>query len=94
MTTIEDLYYGNIVPCERGFKRGSRTDELLKLISRNETELDATLTEKQREIFDKVKDCMNELSCITEREAFKQGFILATRIMIESTSGLENVEDV
>jgi hypothetical protein len=30
MTTLEDLYYGNISPHERYIKRGTRVDKLLK----------------------------------------------------------------
>ena len=60
----------------------------------NEEELNAGLTEKQKETFEKFKDCTSELSCITEREAFSSGFILATRIMVEVMQGLEEVEDI
>jgi len=94
MTTLEDLYYGNISPHERYIKRGSRIDNLVKLICKNEEELNAGLTEKQKETFEKFKDCTSELSCITEREAFRDGFILAVRIMVEAMEGLETVEDI
>ena len=94
MTTLEDLYYGNISPHERYIKRGSRVDHLVKLICKNEEELNSTLTEKQKETFEKFKDCTSELSSITEREAFCSGFILATRIMAEVMQGLEEVEDI
>ena len=94
MTTLEDLYYGNISPHERYIKRGTRVDKLVKLICKNEEELGAGLTEKQKETFEKFKDCTSELSCITEREAFSSGFILATRIMVEVMQGLEEVEDI
>ena len=87
MTTLEDLYYGNISPHERYIKRGTRVDKLVKLICKNEEELNAGLTEKQKETFEKFKDCTSELSCITEREAFSSGFILATRIMVEVMQG-------
>ncbi len=93
MTTLEDLYYGNISPHERYIKRGTRVDKLVKLICKNEEELNSGLTEKQKETFEKFKDCTSELSCITEREAFSAGFILATRIMAEVMQGLEQVED-
>ena len=33
MTTLEDLYYGNISPHEKYIKRGTRVDKLVKLIS-------------------------------------------------------------
>ena len=93
MTTLENLYYGNISPHERYIKQGTRVDKLVKLICKNEDDLTATLTEKQKESFEKFKDCTSELSCITEREAFSAGFILATRIMMEVMEGLQEVEE-
>jgi hypothetical protein len=86
-TTLEDLYFGNISPHERYIQRGTRVDKLVKLICRNEEELNTSLTEKQKESFEKFKDCTNELSCITEGEAFSAGFILATRLMVEVMQG-------
>ena len=94
MTTLEDLYYGNISPHERYIKRGTRVDKLVKLICKNEEELNSGLTEKQKESFEKFKDCTSELSCITEREAFGSGFILATRIMVEVMQGLEQFDEM
>jgi len=94
MTTLEDLYYGNISTRERYIKRGSRVDQLVKLICKNEEELNSTLTEKQKETFEKFKDCQSELAGLTERDAFRDGFILATRIMVEVMQGLEEVEDI
>ena len=35
MTTLEDLYYGNISPYERYIKRGTRVDKPVKLICKN-----------------------------------------------------------
>ena len=55
MTTLEDLYYGNIGPNERYIKRGTRVDKLVKLICKNEEELNSGLTEKQKETFEKVQ---------------------------------------
>jgi hypothetical protein len=83
MTTLEDLYYGNISPHERYIKRGTRVDKLVKLICKNEEELNSTLTEKQKETFEKFKDAYSELYCCFERDMFAQGFIIATKIMIE-----------
>ncbi len=94
MTTLEDLYYGNISPHERYIKRGTRIDKLVKLIFKNEDELNAGLTEKQKETFEKFRGGQGELTCVTGREAFTAGFILATRIMVEVMEGLEEVEDI
>lgn len=88
MTTLEDLYYGNIRPQERYIKRGSKADELVKVICKNEENLTSTLTEQQKETFKKLKACYDEMTSITEREVFLDGFILATRIMAEVMQGL------
>jgi len=94
MTTFEDLYYGNISPCERDMRRGSRMDKLAKLICKNEESLMSTLTEQQKETFERFKDCQSEISDITARRAFTDGFILATRIMVEVMDGMETVEEI
>lgn len=94
MTTLEDLYYGNISPHERYIKQGTMIDNLVKLMCKNEEGLTTTLTEQQKEMFEKYKDCQNELSGLTEREAFTDGFILATRIMVEVMQGMGTVEEV
>lgn len=52
MTTLEDLYYSNISLHARYIKRGSRVDKLVKLICKNEEELNARLTEKQKETYE------------------------------------------
>ncbi len=56
MTTLEDLYYGNINPHERHIKQGTRIDKLVKLMCKNEEGLTVTLTEQQKEMFEKYKD--------------------------------------
>lgn len=94
MTTLEDLYFGNINPNERDTKRGSRMDQLVKLMCKNEDALNTTLTEQQKETFEKFKDAQRELSLLSERDAFRNGFILATRIMVEVMEGLEEVDDI
>ncbi len=94
MTTLEDLYYGNISPHERYIKRGTRMDKAVKLLCKNEDSLSATLTEQQKETFEKFKECQRELCDLTARQAFSDGFILATRIMVEVMEGLQEVEDI
>lgn len=93
MTTLEDLYYGNIIPHEHSFKRGSAYSEVLGYIVRHEDDLKATLTEQQKEIFEKLKDCESELHGMNELEAFINGFKLATRIMIEVMHEPSDKED-
>ena len=93
MTTLEDLYYGNIRPSERKIHQGTERAQLLEYICRHEDALTATLTEQQKEVFEKYKDCRGELSGMTERDAFRAGFILAAQIMIEVMDGMGTVEE-
>ena len=83
MNIIEELWYGNISPCERDFKKGSKYSELLGYIIRHEEYLKKQLNDEEIEIFDKFTECTNEMYGIAEREAFVRGFTLGTRIIIE-----------
>ena len=87
MTTLENLYYGNIAPHEYEVVRGSEYDITAKLVIRHEQELSATLTEQQNVILQKIKDNHTELmNLLGERDAFCRGFSLAVRLMVEAMS--------
>lgn len=83
MNIIEELWYGNISPCERDFKRGSTYSELLGYIVRHEENLKKRLNDEEIEILEKFTECANEMYGISEREAFVRGFTLGARIIIE-----------
>ena len=83
MKILEDLYYGRVIPHEYGIKSGSEYEELLGCVIRHEDDLVATLTEQQKEIFEKYKDCKSDIDWMNELEAFINGFKIATKIMLE-----------
>ena len=87
MTTLENLYYGNIAPHEYEVVRGSEYDITEKLVIRHEQELSRTLTEQQNVILQKIKGNHTELMNLGERDAFIRGFSLAVRLMVEVMSG-------
>ena len=84
MDILEDLYYGNLFPREKVSKLDDETKELLGLFNRNEEKLTATLSDEQKETFEKYKDCNREISEICERQAFITGFKLGAKIVVES----------
>ena len=86
MTTLENLYYGNIAPHKYEVVRGSEYDITAKLVIRHEQELSATLTEQQNVILQKIKDNQTELMNLGERDAFVRGFSLAVRLMVDAMS--------
>lgn len=84
---IEELYYGNISPTDRDIIRGGAYSHLLHLVIRNEDDLMQTLTQAQKEIFEKFKDSTLEISSITEVTAFTLGLKLGLRLTAEAFIG-------
>ena len=76
MTTLEDLYYGNIIPYEHSFKRGREYSEALGYVVRNENDLRATFTKRQKEIFEKLKDCESVLHVVGKVPNVIAGWII------------------
>ncbi len=90
---IEELYYGNIVPTDRDVVKGSEYANLLHLLSRNSTELEETLTEAQKEVFEKYNDCYAEISDANEATAFALGFKIGLRLAVEAMSDAREITE-
>ena len=84
---IEELYYGNITPAERSFRRTGEYAHILQLVTQNEEKLTETLTEAQKETFEKFKDSTSEISSMTEVTVFTLGFKLGLRLTAEAFIG-------
>lgn len=83
MSILENLWYGNISPWERPFKKDSAYAELLALVVRHQEDLLGRLNDEEKEIFERFADCTTEMHDLTEREALIKGFMIGTRIVIE-----------
>ncbi len=53
------------------------------MICRNEEKLKATMTDEQKELFDKYADCVREYQTITDCLLFQSSFKLGARMMSE-----------
>ena len=80
---LEELFYGNICPNTDCRSKDKETKELMGYIADHHSTLNETLTDKQKEIFEKFNDCYDELTDINEREIFVYAFRLGMRIAIE-----------
>lgn len=89
MKILEELWYGNVTPGERDAPRGSRLHTLGALILRSEEELMPLLSDKAKEIYEKLRDNQSELNCFNECEVFVQGFSLGAKIMLEVMESME-----
>ncbi|MCR5636176.1 MAG: hypothetical protein K6F76_03230 [Clostridiales bacterium] len=84
MTTLEDLWQGNIIPWEMYVRDNPHLKSLLSIAGENYDKLIADLTEKQMEILEKYKYTLFEMNSFTEQAAFKYGFSLGLRLIVES----------
>ena len=80
---LEELFYGNVCPNTDCRSKDKEVNELMGYISDHHSALNETLTDKQKEIFEKFNDCYDELTDINEREIFVYAFRLGVRIAIE-----------
>lgn len=92
MKILEEFYYGNIDPHERFFKKDGEYAELVSISAKNEQDLVTTLTEKQKETFEKYMAVQSEMSDVNEREIFINGFKLGLRFMAEAYTAIEDLE--
>ena len=93
MTLLENLWYGNIDPQEVFLEQNRYYKNLLSLLNRNSDELSSTLTDSQKEVLDKYNDVSNEMHAISEQSAFRYGFSLGVRLIMESVTTQLTTED-
>ena len=82
--TLESLWYGGIIPWEMYVRNDPQLKSLLSHASKDYDKLTADFTEKQKEMLEKYKDVLCEMNSYTEQAAFKYGFSLWVRLMMES----------
>ena len=80
---LEELFYGNVCPSADCRSTDKETKELMDYIADHHRNLNETLSERQKNMFEKFNDCYNELTDINEREIFIYAFRLGARIAIE-----------
>lgn len=66
MKILEELWYGNVAPGERSVDKGDRLWNLGRLILQNEEELAPLLSEKAKEVLEKLRDNQSELNDLNE----------------------------
>ena len=83
MRILEEFWYGNIEPTEYNTSSCTEYTKLQELICRNEEKLRATMTDQQKELFEKYTDCTREFQTITDCLIFQNGFKFGARIRLE-----------
>ena len=82
MRFLEDFWYGNIDPVEYD----TSSKEYIRLQERicgNEERLRTTMTDEQKELFEKYTVCVQERQTVTDCLMFRNSFKLGARMMLE-----------
>ena len=82
-SVINELWHGNIVPQEDSRNNSPKMKELMGYMSRHHDDLLKTMTDEQREIFEKFDDCWSEYSSYAEEAIFEYAFKLGARLTME-----------
>ena len=93
MSTLENLWYGNIDAQENFIGDDKHYKKLMALMCKNEDGLRDTLTDKQKEMLDKFDESTSELNGFLEYKAFRYGFTLAMKIVFECLDDIKE-EDI
>lgn len=83
MKLLEEFWYGNIEPTDFDTDAGKDYKEALRLITRNEEKLQATMTDEQKELFSRYMDGVRAYQTMAECLLFQNSFRLGARIMLE-----------
>ena len=80
---LEEFWYGNLDPAEYDANTSKEYKEIVRLISRNEEKLLATMTEEQKELFSRYTDCVREHQTMAECLLSQNSFRLDGRMMLD-----------
>ena len=83
MRILEEFWYGNIEPTDYDTDAPKEYNEALRLMTRNEEKLQATMTDEQKELFARYTDAVREYQTLAECLLFQNSFKLGARMMLE-----------
>ena len=84
MNFIEELYYGNINPNEKRYKKATPYDKALSIFTANEDKLKEALSGEHLKLFNELVNASDEISATSGIENFKIGFRLGVLMMCDS----------
>ena len=82
-SVINELWHGSIVPQKDSRNNSPEMKELMDYMARHHDDLLKTMTDEQKEIFEKFHDCWDEYVSLAEAAIFEYAFRLGARLAIE-----------
>ena len=83
-SVINELWLGNIDPQNDSRSNSKEMKELMEYMARHHEDLLKTMTDEQKEIFEKFDDCWSEYSSYAEEAIFEYAFKLGAQITLEA----------
>ena len=85
MNVIKELWHGNIVPQDDSRKNSPEMKELMEYMARHHDDLLKSMTDEQKEIFEKFDDCWSEYMSLAEAAIFEYAFKLGAQMILDIT---------
>ena len=86
---IKELWHGNIAPQKDSRTNSPEMKELVEYMAWHHEDLLKTMTDEQKEIFEKFHDCWSEYASLSDEAIFEYDFKLGLQIAIESLTNIE-----
>ena len=86
---IKELLHGNISPQKDSRTNSPEMKELVEYMARHRDDLMKTMTDEQKEIFEKFHNCWSEYASLSDEAIFEYDFKLGLQIAIESLTDIE-----
>ena len=80
---IKELWHGNINPQEDSRNNSPEMKELMEYMARHHDDLLKSMTDEQKEVFEKFEDCWGEYASLSDEALFEYAFRLGVRLAME-----------
>ena len=85
-STLEELWHGNISPETDSRTNTPEMKRLMEYMARHHDALMTTMTDEQKDIFERFDDCWSEYASMAEKSIFVYAFRLGANIAIDILS--------
>ena len=82
MNIIKELWHGNIAPQDDSRNNSPEMRELMEYMARHHDDLLKSMTDEQKEIFEKFDDCWSEYMSLAEAAIFEYAFKLGANLIL------------
>ena len=89
MSVIKELQHGNICSQTDSRNNSPAMKEPMEYMARHHDDLLKTMSDEQKEIFEKLDDCWSEYVSLAEAAIFEYAFRLGARLTIETLQDTE-----